>query len=236
MPYPAWPALAGLILLTVVLGQAQEKLTFEVASVRRSADDSDRVSLGIQPGGRFTAVNVPVSMLVRTAYRIRDFQMIGAPDWLSTERYDVIAKADSDFAAPSPGETISRLELMLQSLLGERFKLIVRRETRELPIFVLVLTRPEGKLGQDLRPTTGDCEPFRRGQDVSAKGTCGVRMTSGQLVGRNVPLSELTEAVSPTLERIVIDWLRRSKTRPVRRSESEPPEGGSFYAFGDTAT
>src|SRR5688500_6216916 len=200
MPSRTWCVLVGLALANVLAGQAQEKPTFEVASVRRNTTDGDHVSLGIQAGGRFTAVNVPVSMLIRTGYRIRDFQLFSAPDWVATERYDVVAKAEGDFAPPSPNETISRLELMLQSLLEERFKLAVRRETRQLPIYALILARADSKLGQHLRPTTADCEPFRRGQDASSKATCGLRMTSGQVVGRNVPLSELAEALSSTLE------------------------------------
>jgi len=69
---------------------------FEVASIKPNKSGDGRVMIGIQPGGRFTATNVPVRLLIRNAYQLQDFQIVGGPDWLSSDRYDVVAKAEDD--------------------------------------------------------------------------------------------------------------------------------------------
>ncbi|RPI54009.1 MAG: TIGR03435 family protein [Acidobacteria bacterium] len=61
---------------------------FEVASVRPNTADDGRVMLGIQPGGRFNAVNVPLWDLIRQAYGVQRSQIVDGPDWIETARYD----------------------------------------------------------------------------------------------------------------------------------------------------
>jgi uncharacterized protein (TIGR03435 family) len=113
---------------------------FEVASVKPNTSSDGRIMLGIQPGGRFTATNVPLRMLIRNAYQLQDFQVIG-PDWIRSERFDILAKAEGDISPAPPGQA-GPVQLMLRSLLAERFALQAHSETRELPIFALVAARP----------------------------------------------------------------------------------------------
>jgi hypothetical protein len=127
---------------------------FEVASVKPNKTGDGRVMLGLQPG-RFNATNVPLRMLLRQAFNVQDFQIVGGPDWLGSDRFDIIAKApDGDFN----GDV---MRPMLQSLLVERFKLGFHRETRDMPIYALMKARPDGKLGPNLSASTTDCAGTR---------------------------------------------------------------------------
>jgi uncharacterized protein (TIGR03435 family) len=85
-----------------------------------------------EPGGRFVATNIPLLLFIRTAYRLQDDQIVGGPGWLNSDRFDIVAKADA-------GATVQQLPSMMQTLLVDRFKMAVHHETRELPIYALVL-------------------------------------------------------------------------------------------------
>jgi uncharacterized protein (TIGR03435 family) len=133
---------------------------FEVAAVRPNTSGSASMNVGTQPGGRFNAVNIPLTQLIQNAYRVHDFQIIGGPAWLS-DRFDVIAKAETEFAPAAPG-TIGTQWLMLQSLLAERFQLVAHRETREMDIYALMRAREDGRLGPRLRQSDIDCAALTR--------------------------------------------------------------------------
>src|SRR5437867_589135 len=90
---------------------------FEVASIKPNNSGDGRVMLQQQPGGRFTATNVPLRLLIRNAYQLQDFQIVGGPSWISSERYDIVAKAEDG----TPPETPSldrtgpnRIQLMIR--------------------------------------------------------------------------------------------------------------------------
>jgi uncharacterized protein (TIGR03435 family) len=172
--------------------QSPDRPKFEVASVRPSQSGDGFVSVGIQPGGRFNAVNVPLRLLIRNAYRLQDFQIVGAPDWISSQRYDIVAKAEGDFGPASPGGPISSGQLMLQSLLEERFKLAAHGETRDLPIYALVVARSDGKLGPQLRQSTTDCQAI-----AGARGRQGRRRRRRARAGDRYVASEWRRGTWP---------------------------------------
>src|SRR5207253_2697585 len=73
-----------------------EKLPeFEVASVKPTRSGPGPVRIETQPGGRFTATNVTLRALIQNAYRVQSFQVVGGPDWLNADRFDIVAKADT---------------------------------------------------------------------------------------------------------------------------------------------
>jgi uncharacterized protein (TIGR03435 family) len=80
-------------------------------------------------------------------------QIDGGPDWMNTDRFDIIAKAEGR-------PTMSQVHAMLRGLLAERFALKLNKVTRELPIYELVLARPDGRLGDRLQPATSECRPI----------------------------------------------------------------------------
>ena len=102
--------------------------------------------------------------------------MIGGPDWMDSDRYDVVAKmADADLdekgMAPAP-----ELMLRVQSLLEDRFKMVTHWETRELPVYALVVAT-EGKLGRSSRcmPETAIERAGRPSRAGSPAANCGTR-------------------------------------------------------------
>lgn len=126
-------------LLTVAFVRGQ---SFEVASVKLSERKS-LPTMGSLPGGdRFLARNMPLIWLIGEAYQISNHQISGLPDGMKTEQYDIEAKAER----PS---SRAQMTLMLRNLLEDRFKLAVRRETKELNARVLVVAKGGAKLDQN---------------------------------------------------------------------------------------
>jgi uncharacterized protein (TIGR03435 family) len=136
--------IAGVILglnCSGAYGQATvpQRPEFEVASVKphSSSEGSPNVSIARDPG-RLTYMNVTVRVLIREAYGLKVYPLSRGPDALSTDRYDVIAKVSLDASK-------EQRMLMLQALLAERFKLVVHRETKDLPIYTLVAGKDGAK-------------------------------------------------------------------------------------------
>jgi len=150
----------------------QQKPTFDVTSVKPSPQPGAgpiRIGGGAQ-GDRFTMNSATLRMLLQMAYQRPgntpiggQLQIIGGPAWMESDRYDVQAKADCS-GGSLPRE---QLQLMVQSLLEDRFQLKAHKETRELPIYNLVVTKdgPKIKRSADQTPVNrpaalpGPCEP-----------------------------------------------------------------------------
>jgi uncharacterized protein (TIGR03435 family) len=134
--------------------------TFEVASIKPSNPNPDpnnplsMVALMLpQPGGRFTASNTPLRTLIMTAYELQqEAQLVGGQPAQLTAKYDINARTEG-------GTTIGPKELpqLLRTLLADRFKLKTHTESREMPVYDLVLARSDGRLGPDIKPSTSDC-------------------------------------------------------------------------------
>ena len=141
------------------------------------------------PGGAFEANNATLGSIIRLAYGLRDFQTVGAPAWVDTDRFDIQARGPQ-------GAPESEGPLRLQSLLAERFALKVHRETMDRPIYSLVLARADGSLGPRLRPSQepgaagfaaagGQCTPPGPPGPVSMR-LCGATMAA--LVNTFLPM------------------------------------------------
>jgi uncharacterized protein (TIGR03435 family) len=178
-------------------------IAFEVASIKPNTSGDGRVLMMPQPGGRFNLVNVPLRLMIRYAYRIQDFQVVGGPAWISTARFDVVAKAES--GDPSQEE----LQLMLRSLLADRFKLVVQLDKREMPTYSLVPARADGKAGAQLRKSDANCSgPASAPTTPPAPGQlppCGFNLGFGNLKARGSTMPALASALSTFAGRIVVD-------------------------------
>jgi uncharacterized protein (TIGR03435 family) len=111
---------------------------FDAASVRLSAADERAAAAEFLPGGRFRS-NIALRYVIERAYDIEDYQLQGDPAWVKTERYAIEAKTDSP-------ATDDQLRLMVQAMLASRFGLKIRRETRDLPVYALVVGKNGPKL------------------------------------------------------------------------------------------
>jgi uncharacterized protein (TIGR03435 family) len=234
-----------LLPLAMAFARAQApvgKPKFEVAAVRENTSNDGKINIGIQPGGRFTVVGAPLAELIRIAFAVQRTQVIGAPDWTETARFDISAKAETDIQGAGPGGPPGQLNFMLQDLLEDRFKLRTHRETRELPIYALTLARSDKKLGAGLRPSTVDCAAMRgRGGRMGPppgppppgeRPPCGMRVAPNQVVAGGVSLAQLTPMLSQFTQRIVLDRTGLTGNfdidltfTPERMPQGPPPPG-----------
>jgi uncharacterized protein (TIGR03435 family) len=133
---------------------AQKKASFEVVSIKPRTPGTFGGSFGPR-GNTFSMSGATLRTLLMYAYRgntpLLASQIISAPNWWETERFDLQAKADCS-GGPISG---NQLQLMVQSLLEDRFQLKAHLETRELPMYNLVVGKdgPKIKRSEDQTPT-----------------------------------------------------------------------------------
>lgn len=193
-----------------VTAAAAEPFAFEVASVKPNTSGDNRVMVGIQPGGRFTATNMAARELIANAYDMQSFRIEGGPAWIGSDRYDIQAQA----AAGSDLDQ-DRVSPMLRALLADRFKLAARVDTREMPVYALVLARGDRRLGPSVSPAAVDCAALAAARRAGApapapppaggRRQCGVWMTPGSMQVGGTPMRVLARALSEQLGRVVID-------------------------------
>jgi uncharacterized protein (TIGR03435 family) len=153
---------------------------------------------------------VSLKTAIRWAYHVLDYQVSG-PDWIGFQRYDIAAKA----AEPV---TEDQLRQMLQTLLAERFKVALHRQTKELPAYVLVV----GKNGPKVHKSTTEGESSI--QPDRARMTVAVQRT---------PISQLVEVLATVLRAPVLDetglrgnydiTVNLAKYIPTDRLAGDPP-------------
>jgi uncharacterized protein (TIGR03435 family) len=151
---------ASLVVFTScqVFGQdTAAPFSVEVASVKPHKSGDSGMSLRPSSGG-LTATNATLKFLMTFAFEIKDHQLSGEPGWLSTERYDIVAKGQIDHP------TVAQNRQMLQALLADRFQLRLRREIKELPMYVLLVGRNETQAPQIPGRRTAD-QPDRKRPD-----------------------------------------------------------------------
>ena len=125
--------LAGALLCGAFAAGAQAP-AFEVASIKPAAPEATGQDVKRDPAGGIVLTNVNLRSLVIMAYQIQPFQLAGGPSWLRPRRFDIAAKAPA-------GARKDQTWAMLQTLLADRFHLAVHRETKEMPIFELVVAK-----------------------------------------------------------------------------------------------
>jgi uncharacterized protein (TIGR03435 family) len=184
-------------------------LVFADASVKpTSAGAREFYPVVMDAYGRFAWKNVTLGRLIRTAYRMPSSPpMMGAPGWVNSDRFDVEGRAEGN-------PTAEQRWSMVRSLLADRFKLRVHNETRELPVYALVLARSDGILGPRIRPSAcaqrdtvsfppGPLDPSRP-IPLPCGGIRSITL-KGTLEARFATMAELASAWSPLMGRPVLD-------------------------------
>ncbi len=200
---------------------------YQVLSLKpnKSGNTIDKLIL-FRPN-RFTATNFTLRGLICVAYGVQDSQISGGPDWLSSEKYDIEANVDGSVAEAVSNFTVEPQRIMLQHLLSDQFKLSLHHETRDLPVYELVVAKDGPKLSE-ANPggtsRTSDKNPDRKGRTsrlfFSGTRLTGEAVSPAALVG---PLSLLLGR--PVLDKtglkgeydFTLDWLA-----PLRVPESAP--------------
>jgi uncharacterized protein (TIGR03435 family) len=193
-----------------------DTLQFEVASVKPNKTADPNSSLRLQPGGRIVATNVALRLLIRNLYNVQADQIVGGPPWIESERFDIEAKADREYP-PQADAPAPELLAMMRNLLADRFKLVVHRESREMPVYLLVMARDDKTLGPQMRRVDVDCAAeaaramaaLRGGAPPPAKPDtmppCGMRMRPGDVIARGTTPQQLARNLSQFVGRAVVD-------------------------------
>src|SRR5579862_2000230 len=113
-----------LVLLFTVLAQ-DAPTRFEVATIRPANPAQGRGMNNLRDPVQATWTNMPLRQIILNAYRMQPDELIGGPDWIRSERWDIIAKSEKPATRPQQSE-------MLKLLLAERFGLQVHKETRQM--------------------------------------------------------------------------------------------------------
>lgn len=222
---------AGVCAAVAAQAASDAKLEFEVASVKPAtlATGNSVMRPGPQGGpgtgdpGRLTYKFSTIRDLIMDAYGVKHSQIEGGASWLDTERFDIVAKVPS-------GATKEQVKVMLQNLLAERFKLALRRETKDLSIYALVVDAKGAKLKEssvpDAAPGIGSealstphqsgLRGMKLGTDgcpetppMAAAGRAGtfMMMTPGGecMISSGVTMDELAAQLSNRFDRPVVD-------------------------------
>jgi len=203
-----------------LFGQSEAHPAFAVASIKPNVSNwSERaqhpMGAGYRPGGRLTATNASLMLLIQFAYADHDdamlghsmpllaSQVVGGPAWVDSVGYDIEAKPEGP-ADPK------RTWLMLQTLLADRFKLALHRETRDLPVYDLTTAKSGLKLPA---PKEVECESFPPGatpRHTPGKVDCGYvpllfESTGLRMQGSKVHMADLIRELTTVLGRPVFD-------------------------------
>jgi uncharacterized protein (TIGR03435 family) len=181
----------------LIIGAGASAQEFEVASIKPAAPDERRMFIGPGPGGGISVTNMTLKQTIQNAWHIMPAQISGGPAWIDSKPEK----------KPAPEESMR----MLQALLRDRFQLVIHSETKEMPVYTLVLARKDGKLGENLTESKeGGCTvpdpnqppPLLRGGKL---GCGGAIVSQRSMNGVSVPMTGLARSLSLMVGRIVID-------------------------------
>jgi uncharacterized protein (TIGR03435 family) len=131
---------------------------FEVADIHSSARTTNPgMRGGAVRGGRYEVKDASMLDLIAAAYGVQADRIQGGPSWLASDRFDIVAKAPA-------GTTPKTVNLMLQSLLAERFKLAVHKDTKPMPAYALTV----GKSKPKLKEASGSGQSGCQGGNITA--------------------------------------------------------------------
>ena len=209
---------SALFVAGMVFGQTG--LQFEVASVKPSAPDKpEQVNIGVHvDGARFTCNYFSLRDYIRLAYRVKDYQ-ISSPEWMGTERYDIAA------TLPAGGASQERIADMMKALLADRFQLKLHHESKEFPVYALVLAKSGTKLKES--PIEADADgPAKPPVNVTASGSRnGVAVNLGhgaffnfsdnKLEAKKLTMAYFAEMLARFVDRPVVDMTGLAGTYDV---------------------
>ncbi len=191
----------------LTLAQSQ----FDVVSVKPSApDEHNSFMMRNLPGGAIRFSGMPLRMMIMSAYDVKAFQISGGPDWIRTDRWDIQAKVEG----VEGHLTMAQERPMLQALMADRFQLKIHKETREMPVYALVVDKKGSKL---VEHTTGESQ---------------TRNGNGMLNVKNHSTEWLAFWLAQQLGRVVIDRTNLKAEYDFQLEWSPDPGQGGAESIG----
>jgi uncharacterized protein (TIGR03435 family) len=193
--------------------------SFEVATIKPGNPGDRRKMFGIMPGGRFSASNVTARELILFAYDLKEQQLSGGPGWANSDTWDLVAKPES---TGSPDQiNPEQIKIMMRALLTDRFQLTLKRDSKELSVYNLVVAKNGPKM-------TGSKDADRAKRNV--------RMGRGQVEGQQMSMQMLADVLSRVSGRPILDktgltgtydlkleWTPDVTDGPIKVNPAEPP-------------
>ena len=220
------PQLAALLIVFAFAGaQADQSLTFEVASIKPTPASEQETKWGPEPGGRFSARGVTLKQLTALAYGVQEYQISNGPKWMATDRWSIEAKAEG-FRGRFNREQLLQV---MKALLTDRFQLRTQLRTKVMPVYALV----QAESGPKLMAATEKSSTMGFG--------------SGFVNGKSVSMDLLARTLSMALERPVVNqtglrgeyevhlkWLpelEMADAVPGEKADPDPSLGSIFTAI-----
>jgi uncharacterized protein (TIGR03435 family) len=214
-----WIATNVTLACVSVFGQTADSVTFEVASVKRTPPPEPNARLffgpprggpGSSDPGQITWSNAALRNILMTAYDVQTYQ-VTAPDWMGTERYDIVAKVPA-------GATKAQVNVMWQNLLKERFGMVLHHESKDFQVDELTIPKGGSKLKETsdpniepFTPAAGPPKPDKNGfPQLNGSGAIisifpGANGATATMRARGLPSSEIAIRLANSLRRPVID-------------------------------
>jgi len=177
---------------------------FDAVSIKPSDPHDWRTMMRNMPG-QANYTGVTVKMLIQQAYQVRDFEIVGGPKWIESNRYDIVARPPAGGPAlPSDPTTFTDQQretfrqvraAMVRAMLADRFKLKTHKETRDLPVYVLTVAKggPKLKISNGINASDPDLGPGM------------IRANQGSLAGTQLDIPYLAETLSRLMDRFILN-------------------------------
>lgn len=198
-----------LLVSSVLLAQTAARTEFEVASIKPSAPVVDRVNIGVHvDGAQVRCTYLSIRDYIRMAYNVKDHQIAG-PDWMASQRFDIAAKV------PEGGR--EKIREMLQALLTDRFHMKFHHDTKEFPVYALVVGKGGPKMKESPLDPEGENPQGGSGAvNVTASGGRGgvavnlgrgsfFNFADNKLEGRKLTMKTFADTLARFTDRPVID-------------------------------
>lgn len=187
---------------------AKKVLVYDVVSIKPNKPEGDKIMIRVQSGGdRYAASGISVKGLIQYAYNLKmEDQISGVTGPVGNARFDIEAKIDEETFATlkklSTDEGNLQRRLLMQAMLADRFQLKVHSETKELPIYSLVIAKGGFKL-KDADPNDTYPNGIKGLDGVSHAGM--MRVSNGTLTAQGISMSAVANNLSFQLRRHVVD-------------------------------
>jgi len=209
---------AGWLLVAASTAFAQAKPAFEVASIRPSADQVTGVRVGFQAtGSQVRVTGMSIKDYVGIAFGTRP-QQIEGPEWIGSQRFDVVATIPD-------GVPSSQATAMLRTLLEDRFQLKVHRESKDLPVYVLGVSKAGARLTESKPDPNATAEPAgtvnvsgggnNTGVGVNIGGGRSFAVADNQVQIRGMQMRDVAEVLTRFVDRVVVDQTGLTKTYDI---------------------
>jgi uncharacterized protein (TIGR03435 family) len=160
-----------------------KKAEFEVASIRPAKEDGDH-DLDTDKGF-FRTHNLTLKRLIATAWEVDTSQILGGPNWIDSDSYDITARIPAEFAQ----QTREKVPEMIQSLLAERFQLMIHREPRQVSGYALVVAKKGPKMerakADQKGPTSNSSDSYLKAENVTMEAFAR-RLSRNRDIGKAV--------------------------------------------------